>query len=105
MDDRGFESRQGLGIFLLTTVSRLTLGPTQPLGSRITFPTVNRPVREADHSPPPTAEVKNAWNYTSAPQYAFMAWCSVKAQGQLHLHKTNTQNGVYSTGIKKLEII
>jgi hypothetical protein len=28
-------------------------------------------------------EVKNAWNYISTPQYAFMAWCSVKAQGQL----------------------
>jgi len=24
--------------------------------------------READHSPPPTAEVKNAWRYTSALQ-------------------------------------
>jgi hypothetical protein len=30
LDDRGFESRQGLGIFLFTTVSRPALGPTQP---------------------------------------------------------------------------
>jgi hypothetical protein len=30
LDDGGFESWQGLGIFLLTTVSRLALGPTQP---------------------------------------------------------------------------
>jgi len=22
---------------------------------------------------------KNEWSYTSIPQYAFMAWCSVKA--------------------------
>jgi hypothetical protein len=35
-------------------------------------------VREADHSPPSSAEVKNAWSYTSTPQYAFMAWCLVK---------------------------
>jgi hypothetical protein len=30
LDDQGFESRQELGIFLITTASRLTLGPTQP---------------------------------------------------------------------------
>jgi hypothetical protein len=29
--DRGFESRQGLGIFLFTTVSRLALEPIQPV--------------------------------------------------------------------------
>jgi hypothetical protein len=29
LDDRGFESRQGLGIFLFTTASRPVLGPTQ----------------------------------------------------------------------------
>jgi hypothetical protein len=28
---------------------------------------VKRPGREADHSPPSSAEVKNAWNYTSTP--------------------------------------
>jgi hypothetical protein len=28
---------------------------------------------------------KNEWNYTPTPQYSSMAWCSVKAQGQLHL--------------------
>jgi hypothetical protein len=30
LDDRGFESRQGLGIFLFTTESRPALEPTQP---------------------------------------------------------------------------
>jgi hypothetical protein len=30
LDNRGFESRQGLEIFLFTTASRLALGPTQP---------------------------------------------------------------------------
>jgi hypothetical protein len=38
---------------------------------------VKRPGRKADHSPPSSAEVKNAWSYTSTPAYAFMAWCSV----------------------------
>jgi hypothetical protein len=28
---------------------------------------VKRPGREADHSPPSSAEVKNAWSYTSTP--------------------------------------
>jgi len=30
-------------------------------------PRVNWSGREADHSPPSTANVKNAWNYTSTP--------------------------------------
>jgi hypothetical protein len=57
----GFDSRRGLGIFLLTTASRTALRSTQPpiqwvpgalaLG-------VKRPGREADHSPPSSAEVK-----------------------------------------------
>jgi hypothetical protein len=46
---------------------------------------VKWPGREDDHSPPSSAEVKNAWSYTSTPQYAFMAWCLVKAEGQLYL--------------------
>jgi hypothetical protein len=29
--------------------------------------------READHSPPTSADVKNMWIYTSTPPYAFMA--------------------------------
>jgi hypothetical protein len=37
-----------------------------------------RPGREAHHSPPSSAEVKNAWSCTSTPQYVFMAWCLVK---------------------------
>jgi hypothetical protein len=52
---------------------------------------VKCPGRAADHSPPSTAEVKNACSYTSAPQYAFIAWCAVtkKAQGQLYRDHTN----------------
>jgi hypothetical protein len=51
-----------------------------PVGTRGSFPG-----GEADHLPPSSAEVKNAWSYTSTPQYAFMAWCSLKAQGHLYL--------------------
>jgi hypothetical protein len=38
-----------------------------PMGTRGSFPGVKWPEREADHSPPSTAEVKNAWSYTSTP--------------------------------------
>jgi hypothetical protein len=61
LDDLGFDCRRGLGIYLFTTASRTALGTTQPpirwvpgalpLG-------VKRPVREADHSSPSNAEVK-----------------------------------------------
>jgi hypothetical protein len=48
------------------------------MGTRDSFPGVKRSGREADHSPPYSAEVKNAWSYTSIPKYVFMAWCLVK---------------------------
>jgi hypothetical protein len=35
------------------------------MGTRGSFPGVKRPGREADHSPQSSAEVKNAWSYTS----------------------------------------
>jgi hypothetical protein len=65
-----FDSRQGLGIFLFTTASRPTLGSTQPSIQSVPGAVslaVKRPGREADHSPPSSAEVKNAWSYTSTP--------------------------------------
>jgi len=51
-------------------------GPTSLLsnGCRGFF----RPVREADHSPPSSAEVQNTWNYTTTPTHVFMAWCLFK---------------------------
>jgi hypothetical protein len=42
------------------------------------FPWVKRPGREADHSHPSSAEVKNMWSYISTPPIRPMAWCSVK---------------------------
>jgi hypothetical protein len=77
----GVRSRQGLGIFLFDTVSRPALGPTQSsiqwVPGELSLG-VKRPEREADHSPPSNAEVKNAWSYTSTPHYVFMAWYLVK---------------------------
>jgi hypothetical protein len=63
MDDRGFECRLGLGIFLFTTASRPALVPTQPpiqWVAGVLSLGVKRPGREANHSPPSSAEVKNA---------------------------------------------
>jgi hypothetical protein len=61
MDNRRFESRQGLGIFLFTTASRTALVPIQPpiqwvpealsLGVKLSR-------CEADHSPPSSVKVK-----------------------------------------------
>jgi hypothetical protein len=52
---------QGLGIFLFATVSRPVLGPTQTpiqwVPGALTQG-VKWPGGEADHSPPPSAEVK-----------------------------------------------
>jgi hypothetical protein len=61
--------------FHFSMVSGLDLGPTQPpkwvfgdlsLG-------VKRQGREADHSFPTSAEVKEIWVYTATPPYIFMA--------------------------------
>jgi hypothetical protein len=56
------DSRRGLGIFFFTTASRTVLGPTQSpiqwVPGALSLE-VKRPVREADHSPPSSAEVKD----------------------------------------------
>jgi hypothetical protein len=83
LDDRGFESRQGLGIFLFTTTSRLALGPTLPPIQWITGAIsleVKRPGRKAGHSHPSSAEVMNEWSYTSTHPILLLDVCSAKAQ-------------------------
>jgi hypothetical protein len=62
--------------FLFSMSSRPVLGPIQPpiLWVPGTLPPdVERTGREADHSPPTSAEVKKMWIYTSTHPYAFMA--------------------------------
>jgi hypothetical protein len=48
-------------------------------GYRGLFPrSVKRPRREANHSPPTSAETKKTWINTSTSPYVFMAYCFVK---------------------------
>jgi hypothetical protein len=57
----GFHSQWGLGIFFFTTASRTALGPTHPPIQRVPGALslgIKRPGREADQSPPSSAEVK-----------------------------------------------
>jgi len=75
------KTRKVLGIFLFTTASKTGSGAypaSYPMGTGALSLGVKRPGREADHSPPSSSEVKNAWNYDSNPQYVFKAWCLVK---------------------------
>jgi len=44
---------------------------------------VNLPECEADHLPPFSSKVKNAWSYIFTPPYVFMTRDLVKADGQL----------------------
>jgi len=57
----GFDSRRSLGILLFTTASKTALGPIHPhiqwVPGALTLG-VKRLGREADHSPPSSAEVK-----------------------------------------------
>jgi len=76
----------GLEIFQFATASRPALRPTHPpiQWVRLLFPGVKRPEREADHSPPSSTKVKNAWSYTSTHPYVCMTWCLAKYRIRLH---------------------
>jgi hypothetical protein len=77
LDDGGVGVRVPIGLRIFTSPSRpdRLWGPPNLLfkGYRELFPEVRRPGREADHSPPYSAEVKKTWIYTSTPPYVFMA--------------------------------
>jgi hypothetical protein len=85
----GFDSRRGLRIFFFTTTSRTALGPTQPpiqLVPGALSLGVKRPGREADHSPPSSAKVKE-WVelYLHSPHTPSWRGAQLKkAQGQLY---------------------
>jgi hypothetical protein len=76
LDDRGVGYRVPVESRIFSASSRPALGPTQPPIQWVPgalSPGVKRLEREADHSPPASAEVKKIWIYTSTPPYAFMA--------------------------------
>jgi len=66
----GFDFQYGLGISLLTTASRTALKPIQPpiqwVPGALSLG-VKRLMRETDHLPPSSADVKDAWSYTFTP--------------------------------------
>jgi hypothetical protein len=69
---------------MVPTGSRPALGPTQrPIQwiPRALSLGVKRPGREADHSLPLSAEVKNVWSYNSIPDIIFMACCLIRHRG------------------------
>jgi hypothetical protein len=70
LDDHGVGSSSPgrVNNFLYSKSTRPALGSTQlPIQW---VPTVKLPGREADHSPPASAEAKKMWIYTSTPPYA-----------------------------------
>jgi hypothetical protein len=82
LDDRGSRVRFPAGAVNFSLHHRVQNGSgartaSCPVGNRGSFPGINWSGREADHSPPSSAEVKDAWSYTSTPQYFFMPWCLV----------------------------
>jgi hypothetical protein len=86
----GFDSLRELGIFLFTA-SRTALGPTHPpiqwvKGARSLG--IKRPGREADHSPPSSAVVKECVDlYFHSPNTP--SWCGAQlkeAQGHFYLY-------------------
>jgi hypothetical protein len=80
-----FDSWQGRGFLCCHRVQTGFRAHPASDGYRGLFPGgVKRTGREADHSPPSTAEIKNAWSYTSTRPY-LMAWSLVKQRDRFTL--------------------
>jgi hypothetical protein len=65
-----FDSRKDWEFVFFAIVFRPSLGHAQTpfqLVPVVVSPGLKRLEREADHSPPSSSEVKNAWSYTSTP--------------------------------------
>jgi hypothetical protein len=94
LDDGGieFDFLQRQEDFHSSTASRPVLGlirsPIQWVLGNLSL-RVRRSRRDAFHSPPSYAEVKNAWSCTSFLPYVFIAWCLINySQRQLYLYFT-----------------
>jgi hypothetical protein len=65
----------------------LSLWPTQPAIQRVLgvlSPGLKQPGPEADHSPPSSAEVKDARSIPPLIQYVFLVWCLIKQLTSFH---------------------
>jgi hypothetical protein len=69
-----FESRyaQEFSLLYVVQTGSGTHPASYPMGKGALSLGIKRQGREADHSPPASAEVKKMWIYTSTPSYAFM---------------------------------
>jgi hypothetical protein len=72
LDDRGSRVQFSAGAENFSLHHRVQRGSgahpaSYPMGTGTLSLGVKRPRREADHSPPSSAEVKNEWSYTSTP--------------------------------------
>jgi hypothetical protein len=95
----GWTTGRGRDCFLFATVYRSVLGPTQSLIKLVPgalSPGVKRPMCEADHSPPSSAEVKNAGRPTSTPPHVLMAL------SYLSIGKTLTFNQYHMAVVSKV---
>jgi hypothetical protein len=77
LDDRGVGVRVLVGSRIFSSPRRATGSGVHTtsylMGTEALSPGIQRPWREADHSPLASVEVKKMWIYTSIPPYAFMA--------------------------------
>jgi hypothetical protein len=94
-------SRQGvknLSILNIVQTGTGTHSAWYSVDKRALSPVLRRPGREDDYSPPFGVKVMNAWSYTSAPQYAYMA-STVTTSFSLHL-----KNAIHRKCILKIYV-
>jgi hypothetical protein len=75
----------------------MALGPSQPPIQGVPGALslgVKQPGREADHSPPSSAEVKNACSYTSTTPVRLRGVVLSYAQGRFYLYLTKEHSAV-----------
>jgi len=92
-----FSSRQSQwwNLFSLPPHSDRLWGPHSLLskGCRGSYPGVKRQGREADYSPPSSAEAKDTWSCTSTP-HIYEVWLWSSRQGLLYLYTHSWLRGV-----------